>query len=116
MLMRGGRIGSNELGEQPTLQARGSIPMELMGTIIGWILFGLVAGAIARLLHPGSDAMGWGATILLGIMGSLLGGGLAYLLRLGTRPFEPAGLIFSIIGAIILLALGWFATRPRTTI
>jgi uncharacterized membrane protein YeaQ/YmgE (transglycosylase-associated protein family) len=78
----------------------------MIGAILGWILFGLVAGAIARLLHPGKEDMGWGGTIVLGILGSLLGGGIAYLLRLGTSPYEPAGWIFSIVGAIILLTIG----------
>jgi uncharacterized membrane protein YeaQ/YmgE (transglycosylase-associated protein family) len=82
-------------------------------SIIGWILFGLIAGAIARLLYPGPQPMGWVGTMLLGICGSLLGGGIAYLLKLGTSPYEPAGWIFSIIGAIILLALGFFAAPAR---
>jgi uncharacterized membrane protein YeaQ/YmgE (transglycosylase-associated protein family) len=87
----------------------------MVGAVIGWILFGLIAGALARLLHPGRDAMGWMGTILLGICGSLVGGALAYVLRLGTIPYSPAGYIFSILGAIILLALGFFATSSRRT-
>jgi uncharacterized membrane protein YeaQ/YmgE (transglycosylase-associated protein family) len=85
----------------------------MIGSIIGWMLFGLIAGAIARLLHPGNDAMGWGTTMILGIVGSLVGGGIAYLLRLGVSPYEPGGWIMSIIGAIVLLALGFFGTRKR---
>ncbi len=46
-------------------------------SLIGWIVFGLIAGGIARLLHPGQDAMGTLATLMLGVTGSLLGGGLA---------------------------------------
>jgi len=88
----------------------------MIGSIIGWVLFGLIAGALARMLHPGPDSMGWAGTMILGILGSLLGGGIAYLLRLGTSPYEPSGWIFSILGAIILLALGFFSTRPRTTV
>ncbi len=84
----------------------------MIGSIISWVILGLIAGAIARLVHPGRDTMGWGATILLGIVGSLVGGGIAYLLRLGTSPFHPAGLIFSVIGAIILLSMGFFSARP----
>jgi uncharacterized membrane protein YeaQ/YmgE (transglycosylase-associated protein family) len=88
--------------------------MSTLMMIIGWALFGLVAGLIARMLHPGRDAMGMGATMLLGIMGSLLGGGISYLLRLGTSPMHPGGWIMSILGAIVLLALGFFSTRSRT--
>jgi uncharacterized membrane protein YeaQ/YmgE (transglycosylase-associated protein family) len=46
--------------------------------IIGWLLLGLVAGALARLLVPGRDPMGWIGTILLGLVGSFVGGLLAY--------------------------------------
>jgi uncharacterized membrane protein YeaQ/YmgE (transglycosylase-associated protein family) len=87
-----------------------------MISLIGWILFGLVAGAIARAIHPGFDSLGMGGTILLGIVGSLVGGGIAYLLRLGTSPYQPGGWIMSIIGAIVLLSLGFFSTRRRTTL
>ncbi|SIO06192.1 Uncharacterized membrane protein YeaQ/YmgE, transglycosylase-associated protein family [Singulisphaera sp. GP187] len=84
-----------------------------MMSVIGWIVFGLIAGGIARLLHPGQDAMGTLGTMLLGITGSLLGGGLAYVLKFGTSPYQPAGWIFSIIGAILLLAMGFFASRTH---
>ena len=84
-----------------------------MLSIIGWVVFGLIAGAIARFLHPGYDRMGIGGTILLGILGSLLGGGIAYMLRLGISPYQPGGWIMSIIGAIILLSMGAMGTRPR---
>jgi uncharacterized membrane protein YeaQ/YmgE (transglycosylase-associated protein family) len=72
--------------------------------IIGWIVFGLIAGAIARLLMPGRDPMGWLATIALGIVGSVVGGLIAYALKFGTDPYSPAGWIFSIIGAMLALA------------
>jgi uncharacterized membrane protein YeaQ/YmgE (transglycosylase-associated protein family) len=82
-------------------------------SIIGWMFFGLIAGAIARMLHPGNDGMGWGATMILGIVGSLLGGGIAYLLRLGVQPYEPAGWILSVIGSVLLLSFGFLGTRSR---
>jgi uncharacterized membrane protein YeaQ/YmgE (transglycosylase-associated protein family) len=47
---------------------------EIMGSIIGWAIFGLIAGAIAKLIMPGKDPGGWFITMLLGIAGSLLGG------------------------------------------
>ena len=90
--------------------------MSTIGMIIGWMVFGLVAGAIARLLHPGPDAMGMGGTMLLGVMGSLLGGACAYMLGFGTSPTQGAGWILSIAGAIVLLALGVFSTRRRTAV
>jgi len=85
----------------------------MITSVIGWIVFGLVAGALARMLHPGNDAMGWGGTIILGIAGSLIGGGIAYLFHLGVTPYEPGGWILSIVGAIVLLALGFVGTRGR---
>ena len=66
------------------------------------------------MLHPGYEALGWGGTIVLGIVGSLVGGGLAYLLRLGTSPYEPAGWIMSIIGAIIVVWIGLYAASQGT--
>ncbi|MBL8794622.1 MAG: GlsB/YeaQ/YmgE family stress response membrane protein [Planctomycetia bacterium] len=83
--------------------------------IIGWIVFGLIAGAIARLLMPGRDPMGWLATIALGIIGSVVGGGLAYVLKLGTDPYAPAGWIFSILGALLTLTVYYKFSGPRVS-
>ncbi|MGN6186185.1 MAG: GlsB/YeaQ/YmgE family stress response membrane protein [Thermoanaerobaculia bacterium] len=69
--------------------------------IIGWILFGLVVGAIAKFLMPGNDPGGWIVTILLGIAGSFVGGFLATTLM--GRQEQTAGWIGSIIGAMVLL-------------
>lgn len=78
----------------------------MLSSLVGWVLFGLVAGAIARGIHPGFDPMGYVGTILLGVMGSLLGGGIAYLLGYAASPNQGAGWILSIIGAIVLLSIG----------
>lgn len=77
--------------------------------IIGWLILGLVAGAIARLLVPGRDPMGWGGTLLLGMAGSLLGGFLADLLFAD----DSVGLVGSVIGAIIVLLAynAWFRSE-----
>lgn len=74
-------------------------------TILGWLVFGLVAGFIARALVPGRDDIGLVRTILLGIIGSVVGGLLVGLLTGGLRGFQPAGWIGSIIGAIIVLVI-----------
>ena len=68
--------------------------------IIGLIVWGFVVGGLARLALPGPDPMPWYATIGLGLAGSLLGGIVAHLL-LGTA----GGLIFALLGAILLLYL-----------
>jgi len=82
---------------------------DIAGTsILGWIVFGLIVGALARFLIPGRDPMGWVATILLGIMGSVVGGLLAYALKLGTEPYAPASWVMSVLGAIAaLLVYHW---------
>lgn len=72
-----------------------------LGGVLWWIIFGLIIGAIAKLLMPGRDPGGWIITILLGIAGSFVGGFLAQAL-LG-REGGPAGWIGSIIGAMALL-------------
>jgi uncharacterized membrane protein YeaQ/YmgE (transglycosylase-associated protein family) len=87
--------------------------------IITLLLIGLVAGFIARALVPGPDPMGVGGTLLLGVVGSFVGGFLGYVL-FGKDPGEGAlqasGIIGSIIGAIIVLLL-WrmFSRRGSLT-
>src|ERR1700694_2238426 len=80
----------------------------------GWILFGLVVGAIAKFLMPGRDPGGWIVTILLGIAGSFVGGFLATTL-LG-RQEQTAGWIGSIVGAIGLLFIYRLIVGPRTVV
>jgi uncharacterized membrane protein YeaQ/YmgE (transglycosylase-associated protein family) len=75
-----------------------------MLSILGWIVFGLIIGAIAKLLMPGRDPGGFIVTILLGIAGALLGGFLGRALGF-YGPEDVAGYVMSLIGAIILLLL-----------
>ena len=72
--------------------------------IIGWIIFGLIVGIVAKLLMPGRDPGGFIVTILLGIVGATVGGWLGRVLGL-YRPNEPAGFFMALVGAVILLAL-----------
>jgi uncharacterized membrane protein YeaQ/YmgE (transglycosylase-associated protein family) len=74
-------------------------------TILGWIVFGLVAGFIARAIVPGKDDIGIVRTVLLGVLGSVVGGFLLGLLTGGLRDFQPTGWIGSIIGAVIVLVV-----------
>jgi uncharacterized membrane protein YeaQ/YmgE (transglycosylase-associated protein family) len=73
-------------------------------SILLWILFGLIVGAVAKLIMPGKDPGGIIVTILLGIVGALLGGWLGQALGF-YAPGEPAGFIMAVVGAIILLLL-----------
>src|SRR4051794_36171840 len=90
--------------------------METLASIISWAAFGLVIGLVARLLYPGRQPMGFMTTMILGIIGSLVGGFISYLF--GFRPeegaFRGAGIIMSIIGAMVVVWLGLFL-GSRTT-
>ncbi len=74
-------------------------------TILVWLLIGLVAGALARLLVPGRDPMGWLATLILGLVGSLVGGFLGNLIFDGDLEISAANLVGSVVGAIIVLLI-----------
>ncbi len=84
--------------------------------LIWWLLIGLIAGAIARLLVPGRDRLGVLGTILLGLVGSVVGGLVGQLFKSGRedflQDFTPAGLIGSILGAIAALLI-WRWTVAR---
>jgi uncharacterized membrane protein YeaQ/YmgE (transglycosylase-associated protein family) len=83
--------------------------------IIGWIVFGLVVGVIARFLIPGEQPMGIILTILLGVAGSFLGGAIANLVQGGslTDP-RASGWIGSILGAIALLLIYGFVAKRKS--
>jgi uncharacterized membrane protein YeaQ/YmgE (transglycosylase-associated protein family) len=83
-----------------------------MGDILIWILFGLVVGALAKLLMPGNDPGGMIVTILLGIAGSLVGGFFGRMIGLYDRG-QAAGFLMSLVGAVILLALYRQFVRSR---
>ena len=81
--------------------------------VLGWILFGLVVGAIAKLLMPGRDPGGFFVTILLGIAGALLGGFLGRALGLYGEG-DAAGFLMSLLGAIVLLVIYRLAIGRRS--
>lgn len=83
--------------------------------ILGWIVFGLIVGVIAKLLMPGRDPGGFIITICLGIAGSILGGWLGRVLGL-YAPGEPAGIIMAVLGAILLLVLYRFVVTSRAPV
>ena len=81
--------------------------------ILGWILFGLIVGALAKLVMPGRDPGGILITMLLGIAGAVLGGFLGRALGFYGEG-EAAGFLMSFLGAVALLALyRSFAGRRR---
>ena len=89
-----------------------------MLSFIWWLIIGLIAGALARLIMPGRDAMGIIATMLLGIVGSVLGGLVSWAIwgaETEAGGFRPAGLLLSIIGAILVLWI-WRMMKSRSTV
>jgi uncharacterized membrane protein YeaQ/YmgE (transglycosylase-associated protein family) len=86
-----------------------------LGGIIGWCVFGLVIGAIARFLMPGRQHMGILMTIVLGIVGSFAGGLIASLFS-GSSDWSanPAGWIMSIVGALVVLFVYSHIAKPKT--
>jgi len=89
--------------------------MDTIGAVLSWMVFGLVAGAIARLLVPGRQSMGLLATMILGVIGSFAGGFLHALFR-GGDLLQPTGMLMSIIGAILVLILALSMSGRRTTL
>ena len=83
--------------------------------ILGWILFGLIVGALAKLLMPGRDPGGIIVTMLLGIAGAVLGGFLGRALGLYSEG-EPAGFLMALVGAVLLLAIYRMMIGRRTTV
>jgi uncharacterized membrane protein YeaQ/YmgE (transglycosylase-associated protein family) len=80
----------------------------MLAFIIVLLIIGLIAGAIARLLVPGRDPIGVLGTILLGVAGSFIGGFVSTLVEyhtLSVNAFHATGIIWSIVGAILLLVL-----------
>ena len=78
----------------------------MLGLIITLLIVGLIAGALARLLVPGRQPIGIGGTIIVGLIGSFVGGFLGYALfhkDANQGALQPSGIIGSVIGAIIVL-------------
>lgn len=73
-------------------------------TILGWIVFGLIVGAVAKLVMPGRDGGGIIVTMLLGIVGAILGGFIGRAMNM-YGPNDAAGFFMATLGAVIVLGL-----------
>jgi len=85
----------------------------MLGSLIFWIIVGLIAGALAKLVMPGDDPGGFIITIILGVAGAVVGGFLASLIGIGGGGFIWT-IVIATIGAIILLAIYRAVAGGRT--
>ena len=80
--------------------------------ILAWIIFGLIAGALAKFIMPGNQNMGWLWTIILGIVGAFVGGWVGSFLGWGTvDSFDFRSMLLAVGGALIVLWLYGLATK-----
>lgn len=90
----------------------------MIGLIISILVIGLIAGALARLLVPGKQSLSVPMTIVLGVVGSFVGGFLGYLLfhKDSAEGFiQPSGIIGSVIGAVVVLVI-WLRVGGRRSV
>ena len=90
----------------------------MIGLIVTILVVGLIAGALARLLVPGKQNLSIPMTIVLGVVGSFVGGFLGFLLfgKDSAQGFlQPAGIIGSVIGAVIVLVI-WLKVGGRNSV
>jgi uncharacterized membrane protein YeaQ/YmgE (transglycosylase-associated protein family) len=82
--------------------------------ILSWILFGLIAGGLAKMIMPGKDPGGCLVTILIGIVGAVIGGFIATALGYGgITGFNLGSMLLAVLGAIILLLIYRMVVRRR---
>ena len=79
--------------------------------VLGWIVFGLIVGVVAKMLMPGRDPGGFVVTAVIGIVGALLGGFIGRVLGL-YQEGDPVGFFMAVIGSILLL---WIYRRTASS-
>ena len=81
--------------------------------LVWMIIVGFIVGVLARFIYPGAINLGFWMTTILGIVGSLVGGVIGSLIwRSSEGKFQPAGLVLSVIGALIVL-WAWINLFPK---
>lgn len=80
--------------------------------ILTWIIFGLIAGALAKFIMPGNQGMGWLMTIILGIVGAFVGGWIGSMLGWGdANSFDIKSMLLAVVGALVVLWIYGMATK-----
>lgn len=82
--------------------------------IIGWVIYGLIVGSLAKLFHPGEDPIGFLPTVGIGVAGSFIGGALNWALGYGTSPLSSSGIIMGTVGGIIFCFLYSMYKKSQT--
>ena len=80
--------------------------------LLGWLVFGLLVGVIAKFVHPGEEPVGIVPSLTGGVVGSFFGGLVNYVLYGSLSDFRPAGLFMSVVGAVVFFAfLRWLSSK-----
>ena len=74
-------------------------------SVVFWIIYGLIVGIFSKLLHPGSDPVGFLPTIGIGVAGSFVGGLMNYVLGNGSSPLQSSGILMGVIGGVLFLII-----------
>lgn len=72
--------------------------------LVCWLIFGLLVGALAKLIHPGDEPVGIVPTLVIGVVGSFVGGAISWLINGATGVFHPSGFIMSVLGGVVTCA------------
>ena len=90
------------------------VPQADNTNFIGLIVIGLIAGAIAKAILPGKDSVGWILSLVLGVVGALVGGWIGSLIGMeGAGFWHPWTWVLAIIGCIVVLAIYGLVTKKR---
>lgn len=85
--------------------------------MIGFLVAGIIIGALARLIKPGKQNLGLLATLALGVVGSLIGGTIAWVLGTGTIwELNILGFVLSVVAAVLLIGTAEALTGKRTSV
>lgn len=77
----------------------------MMYFILSWVVYGLLVGLLAKAIHRGDDPVGFIPTVVIGIIGSYVGGFISWLIGFGVKPFESSGIFMGVVGGVIFCSL-----------